>query len=88
MSNLVRNSDLIEDFLGYFPTFHDAKILSVVLDHDIPNITMDISISCWTGNVDSQGYYTADKSGIVKIVFSKIEHMELHDFLTVIPFPK
>ena len=55
--------DVVEWF-GYWPTFHDAEVLSIHLDH-IKGFTVSIHAFEMTSEVDAEGHYVARKHAIV-----------------------
>ena len=59
-------------WFGYWPSFHDAEVLSITLDRSSPSrIVVDTRTR--TNEVDAGGYYVLDKHAIVTFV--------LEDFL-------
>ena len=59
-------------WFGYWPSFHDAEVLSITLDRWRPS---RIAVHTWnrTQELDARGYYVLDKHAIVTFV--------LEDFL-------
>ena len=59
-------------WFGYWPSFHDAEVLSITLDRAYPS---RIAVHTWnrTPELDARGYYVLDKHAIVTFV--------LEDFL-------
>jgi Immunity protein 50 len=59
-------------WFGYWPSFHDAEVLSITLDRSHPS---RIVVHTWnrTDEVDARGYFVLDKHAIVTFV--------LEDFL-------
>ena len=59
-------------WFGYWPSFHDAEVLSITLDRSHPS---RIAVHTWnrTPELDARGYYVLDKHAIVTSV--------LEDFL-------
>ena len=54
-------------WFGYWPSFHDAEVLSITLDRSHPS---RVVIHTWdrTSDVDARGYYVRDKHAIVTFV--------------------
>ena len=54
-------------WFGYWPSFHDAEVLSITLDRSSPSrIVVDTRTR--TNEVDARGYYVLDKHAIVTFV--------------------
>jgi hypothetical protein len=72
MLNKIGNIEILTNFFGYTPNFHDAEILKVTLDRNGPEINMDIIIT-----EISEG---KEKACIVTLKFENVYKMELQDF--------
>ena len=68
----IRGAADILRWFGYWPSFHDAEVLSITLDRSHPS---RIVVHTWnrTDAVDARGYFVLDKHAIVTFV--------LEDFL-------
>jgi hypothetical protein len=67
------------DWFGYWPAFHDAKILSLQLNHCGPS---SLRIHTWTmtKRIDEKGYYVTDRHVVVDFILENISKLELTDF--------
>jgi len=54
-------------FFGYWPTFHDAEVLTIALDR-YSGCRVVIHAFRMTSGVDSAGYYVLDKHAIVTFI--------------------
>ena len=58
-------------WFGYWPSFHDAEVLSITLDRSSPSrIVVDTRTR--TNEVDAGGYYVLDKHAIVTFVVEDV----------------
>ncbi len=57
-------ADLIAWF-GYWPTFHDAEVLSITLDRE-RGITVAVHVFRMTSEVDDKGRYVLDKHAVTR----------------------
>ena len=77
---------LVTDWFGYWPSFHDAEILSIHLDREPlgggvgPSLTVRVQAFEMTGQIDEDGCYRLQKQVIVAFDFDGIEELTLHDF--------
>ena len=58
-------------WFGYWPSFHDAEVLSITLDRSHPS---RIVVHTWnrTDELDARGYYFLDKHAIVTFVLEDL----------------
>ena len=82
------NADLLKDvagaaeleaWFGYWPTFHDAEVLSLALGR---NGVSRLHVHTWhrTNDVDEHGYYVRTKHVVVHFVLEKVTDCDLMDF--------
>lgn len=79
----ISNSKLVTDIFGYWPTFHDAEILTLSLERSGdagPQLIATIQAHEITSEVDEKGYYVLKNRTLVEIRFSGIKELELFDF--------
>jgi immunity protein 50 of polymorphic toxin system len=71
-------SDLVAWF-GYWPSFHDAEVLSIHLNRSGEST---IAIQTWhrTNEVDDHGYFIATKHVLVTFILEGIQTVRLDDF--------
>jgi hypothetical protein len=71
-------SDLVSWF-GYWPSFHDAEVLSIHLNRSGES---SIAIHTWhrTNQVDEHGYFVTTKHVVVTFVLEGIQTVQLNDF--------
>ena len=69
----------LHDWFGYWPTFHDAEIVSLHLNRRGPS---SLLIHIWemTNKVDEKGFYELEKQAVVEFVFEDISELELGGF--------
>ena len=79
----IQNAHLLTDIFGYWPTFHDAEVHSVLLEHDQEHgsvLEAKIHVFEMTSEVDDRGYYVLDKHTLVLLRFLGLTDLELCDF--------
>ena len=64
----IPGADQVVQWFGYWPSFHDAEVLSIKLDR--PG-TSYVQIHTWekTSEVDASGYYVRTKHAVVTFLF-------------------
>jgi hypothetical protein len=69
----------LHDWFGYWPTFHDAEIVSLHLKRRSPSSML---IHTWemTNKVDERGFYVREKHVVVEFVFEDISGLDLSGF--------
>ena len=60
----IRGAREVVDWFGYWPTFHDAEVLSITLDRSV-GTRVEIHAFERTSEVDADGYYVLAKHAIV-----------------------
>jgi len=82
----VVNHNLITDWFGRWPSFHDAEVLSMYLDRRPlekgrgPSLVICLHAFEMTSEVDDRGYYKSDKHAIITLEFDGVEEIALDDF--------
>ncbi len=81
----IKNSNLLIDVFGRFPSFHDAEVLRITLDRGdrrdfYPSLEALIHVFEVTREVDESGRYQLKNHVLVLFRFSKIVNLELKDF--------
>jgi immunity protein 50 of polymorphic toxin system len=66
-------------WFGYWPTFHDAEVLSLILERNGPS---RLRVHTWhrTNQVDDHGYYVLTKHIVVCFVLDKVTDCDLGAF--------
>ena len=82
MDEFLRNiagAQKLFDWFGYWPSFHDAEILSLALNR---SGVSDMRILTWemTNEIDEKGFYVLQKHTIVRFIFEEIIDLELSGF--------
>jgi hypothetical protein len=69
----------LHDWFGYWPTFHDAEIVSLHMNRRSPSSML---IHTWemTNKVDERGFYVLEKDVVVEFVFENISGLDLSGF--------
>lgn len=76
----IKDFKKVINFLGSWPSFHDAEVLNVELDAKMPAIIMRIYVFETDKTLDEKGYYKRIKNCIITLKFSSIQDLELYDF--------
>lgn len=74
-TDLVTNSRAVTEIFGYWPSFHDAEVLTMHLDRagdDGPSLEVRIHVFEMTSEVDARGYYVLRKHTLVTLRFADI----------------
>jgi hypothetical protein len=79
MNNFIENSNLVCDFFGYFPSFHDSEILDVRMDRNGAVINMTIKAIEMSSEIEN-GKYLINKECKIEFKFISVLGMELKDF--------
>jgi Immunity protein 50 len=69
----------LQDWFGYWPSFHDAEIIELALNRAAP---ASLKVHTWemTKDVDEKGYYVTAKHVIVELTFEAISGLALTGF--------
>jgi hypothetical protein len=78
--DIIRYVNKLTDFLGEFPSFHDAEILEARLIRRPPTLEIKIYTFLTGSEIDNKGGYKRNKECIVTIKFSSIDSLQLEDF--------
>jgi hypothetical protein len=85
-ANKIKNSNLLTEIFGEWPSFHDAEVLKIVLDRtsegedDGPNLEADIHVFEMTSEIDEEGFYKLVKHTLVRLAFLELYELSLTDF--------
>ena len=74
-TDLVANADALTEIFGYWPSFHDAEVLTMCLDRageDGPSLETQIHVFEMTDQVDERGFYVLRKHTLVTLHFANI----------------
>lgn len=73
-------SRLMEWFDGSVPSFHDAEVLSLVLERTRARCTIKIHTFQMTSEIDVNGFFVLDKHTLVSFHLEGVTNLELNDF--------
>jgi len=82
----IVNHELVTNWFGCWPAFHDAEVLSMHLDRRPladgfgPSLTVRLHTFEMTGDVDERGHYKLVKHAIVTFEFDGMEEISLDGF--------
>ncbi len=76
----IKDARKVINFLGLWPSFHDAEILKVDLDREKFSLEMELYTFLMLKELDKSGHYKLDKECIITFRFLSIEELELVDF--------
>ncbi len=79
----IRNEKALTDIFGYFPSFHDAEIISICLEREgegAPFLEAKIHVFEMTDEVDAQGCYVLKNHTLVTFRFTEIVMGEIKWF--------
>lgn len=88
--NNIRGSEELLSLFGYWPSFHDAEVIEMLLwrgepgspqsPRVPPQITIKFHLWEMTSEVDASGYFVNQKNSLVTMRFSGIQEIELEGF--------
>jgi hypothetical protein len=76
----VENPEILSSIFGYWPSFHDGYLLSVLLEAGEPSLTMTIHCFASSGKVDDKGYYELQNHTLATLEFDGIALEYLSNF--------
>ena len=76
----IDGADLVVDRFGYWPSFHDAEVISLTLDRQGPKLVFLIHAWEMTDEVDDNGYFRKKKHSRVRFICDQIDEMSLDGF--------
>src|SRR5689334_12879841 len=74
-TELVSNAHALTQIFGYWPSFHDAEVLTMCLDRagdDGPSLEARVHVFEMTDQVDDRGFYVLRKHTLVTLRFADI----------------
>ena len=86
LADKIRNSNLLTEIFGEWPSFHDAQVLKIVLDRAPsgefcgPALEAYIHVFEITSEVDKDGFYKLTNHTHVELAFLEIDELSLEDF--------
>ena len=77
----IRNHQALLDHFGYWPSFHDANVISYT-GPTADRQTVDLVLHTWemTSEVDTKGYYVLQKHALVTFRFAGVHAASLERF--------
>lgn len=82
----IENQEALTRIFGDWPSFHDAEVLSLLLDRhgfeDRPGPTLEAKIHLFqmTGEVDERGYFRLRNHTLVVLRFFQVDGLKLEGF--------
>lgn len=80
---LVQSADRLTQIFGYWPTFHDAEVIRIVLDRGGtggPTLEAEIHVFEMTSEIAPSGFYVLKKHTFVTLLFRGVALHELKWF--------
>jgi hypothetical protein len=76
----LRNHEAVLTAYGYWPSFHDAPLLS--LEHDLSAAAIDVSVHVWdtNGEIDEHGYFRMTNHHVIALRFTGVDDLILKGF--------
>lgn len=71
---------LLELFGGRIPSFHDAEILTLLLDREQSRCALRVHTFEMTSDVDERGFFILKNHVVVSFQLEGVVHLELQDF--------
>jgi hypothetical protein len=80
----IQNADMVTSWFGYWPSFHDAEVLEMVLSRDgtdgSPSLSATIHAFEMTNEVTPEGYFLCHKHAVVTLLFEGLDAFALDGF--------
>lgn len=79
----IQNQQALIDIFGEYPSFHDAEVLSMLLERDGefgPSLTVKIHVWEMTNKTDEKGYFLLKNQTLVTFQFGRILLESLNGF--------
>jgi hypothetical protein len=85
IADKIKNSSLLTDIFGRWPSFHDAEVISIELFRDPsgtnePSLKAKIYVFEATREIDDRGFYVLKNHEVVAILFSGIDNSSIAGF--------
>lgn len=74
---MIENFQIIENFFGYAPNFHDSEIKGIQFDINRAFLELTFYMFEVTSDIDEKGNYKIQKQCLAKLNFEKISEIEL-----------
>jgi hypothetical protein len=75
----IPGTQALFDWFGYWPSFHDAEVLSIELNRTGPS-KIRVHTFAATDAVNSEGSYICDRHCIVTLFLEEVDGVDLVDF--------
>jgi len=81
----IKNSNLLTQVFGRWPSFHDAEVISMELFRNAggvsqPNLRSKIHVFEMTSEIDAQGFYVLKNNVLVTFLFGGIDESFVNGF--------
>ena len=81
----IENSEAITSVFGYWPSFHDAEVLELVICRDgsgpgRASVVARVHVFEMTSQVKPDGHYLCHKHSIVSLVFEDVDELVMEGF--------
>ena len=81
----IYGAELVTDIFGYWPSFHDAEVVRILLERTSayqtgPYLLADVHAFEMTPEVDKDGHYVLRHHVLVSLRFDGVLDLELSDF--------
>jgi hypothetical protein len=77
-------SEIVTDWFGYWPSLHDAEVLSAdfqrAIDGSGPGLRVKVHAFEMTSEVTEKGYFKLVKHCIIEFRFERVSEVELRNF--------
>jgi hypothetical protein len=80
----IQNSELVTSWFGYWPSFHDAEVLELVLARHgadgSPSVSVAVHTFEMTNETTPDGYFVCRKHAVVTLLFEGLDEVALEGF--------
>lgn len=76
----ISGHEKVIEYYGWWPTFHDAEVRELFLNHIGPTCKMKIYVYDMYRNQDTLEWSKSDRYAVVSFQFNQIEEIELKNF--------
>ncbi len=76
----IRNHQGVVDFLGRWPSFHDANVLAYDIGSEPESLSFTLHTWLMTDEVDAKGYFVLRNHALVSFRFGSLHEVEMDAF--------
>jgi hypothetical protein len=79
-ASLIKGSEKLTSLFGYWPTFHDAEVISLTLNRAGSTLLADVHVFEITSEVSQKGSFLCRHHCVVTLRFSEVDQVKIEGF--------